>query len=120
MEEEEFKEADLHYLEDFTSGNKAVIEEIITLFLAQTPEDMNTLKHFVLQEDWEGAKSMAHHMKPTLTYVGAESLREILLSFEKMILHHADPLKISQAFEVMEQRFTALYEDLQRYLARTR
>lgn len=113
---ERLKEADLNYLEDFTFGNREVIKEILELFLTQTPKDLEKLTESVLNQDWTQVKAMAHHIKPTLTYVGAESLREILQNIESMAMNFEDVNQIQHLIDQIQIRFETLYEDLRVYL----
>lgn len=112
----EYQEANLEYLEDFSSGNYDIVKEIITLFLEQTPNDLNTLDQELSNRNWVAAKTMAHHIKPTLFYVGAEDLRNQLQFIESHILDYNQQPQIVALFQTVKSRFEILFVELKDYM----
>lgn len=112
-----YQEANLEYLEDFSSGNYEIVKEIISLFLTQTPQDLKSLEDYLNSQNWDSAKSMAHHIKPTLFYVGAEDLRNQLQFIESHILDENERFDIVNSFPIIKNRFEVLFRELKDYMS---
>ena len=61
---------DLAYLNRCTKSNPAVMMEMISLYLEQTPMLVNKLKQGVSDEDWNIVASAVHKMIPSFLIVG--------------------------------------------------
>lgn len=111
-----FEQADLTYLMDLSNGNTQLIREIIELFIKQTPADMELLSTHIDQEEWEKAFKQAHHIKPTLAYVGANQLRQELQKIEDAAKHQQHLDTIAAKYAAMLPRLDVLYGELNAYL----
>lgn len=111
-----FEQADLTYLMDLSNGNKQLIREILELFIKQTPADMELLSTHIDQKDWEKAFKQAHHIKPTLAYVGANQLRQELQEIEDAAKHQQHLDSIAAKHAAMLPRLEVLYGELKAYL----
>ncbi|MBU2491974.1 MAG: response regulator [Bacteroidetes bacterium] len=72
----------LDYLKESAGNNPSLIKDIINIFLDQTPGFISQIEDAVKSENWEDAKTFAHKMKPTVSYVGISSLVEIIKNIE--------------------------------------
>lgn len=111
-----FKEANMDYLMDLSGGEQSIIREMVQLFVSQTPGYLEELAGFIENRDWENTLSMAHHIKPTLSYMGAEDLRNILQEIERMAIENQDYDRIVATFAPLQQRFEVLFAELNLYL----
>jgi|SRR5690606_3750681 len=116
MNNTNFEQADLTYLIDLSSGNTQLIREILELFIKQTPSDIELLATHIAQEDWESAYKQAHHIKPTLAYVGANQMRQELQEIEDDAKHRKSVGAIAAKLAVMLPRLDVLYGELNAYL----
>lgn len=57
-------------------NNRDMIRQFISLYLTQTPLDFEALKIAVANSDHAEIANKAHHIKPTMEYVGASDLRK--------------------------------------------
>jgi HPt (histidine-containing phosphotransfer) domain-containing protein len=73
---------DLSYLRDVSSGSNEFMVEMIDLFLDQTPAYFEQLNQFVNEENWPKVAEIAHKIKPTLTFMGADAARESMAEIE--------------------------------------
>jgi HPt (histidine-containing phosphotransfer) domain-containing protein len=113
----EFKEANMGYLLDLSGGDHSIIREMITLFLEQTPKDLQTLSSHIADKNWSGTQAMAHHIKPTLGYVGAEDMRLEIQQIEEMAkLPEVPAAEIAERFRKLTDRFQVLLSELKIYL----
>ena len=55
-------------------GNTELLKQFITLYLEQTPNDIIAIKNALKVKDQQTIRTTAHHIKPTLRYIGAEQL----------------------------------------------
>lgn len=113
-----FTEANMAYLEDLSGGDHTLIMEMIQLFLRQTPGYLERLEDHIQEDDWPNTQSMAHHIKPTLAYMGAENMRKSLIRIELLAKEepvHTEILK-SEFAELME-RFDVLFKELEEHLS---
>lgn len=106
----------MDYLEDLSGGNTLLIKEILQLFVKQTPPDMELLGSYIQQGDWENVYRQAHHIKPTLAYVGANGMREELQVIESIARNRQDLDSITEKFNALLPRLEALYGELNAYL----
>lgn len=111
-----FEQADLTYLMDLSSGNTQLIREILELFIKQTPPDIELLASYIAAKDWEGAYKQAHHIKPTLAYVGANHMRQEFQEIEDDAKHRQNVDAIAAKLTALLPRLDVLYGELKAYM----
>jgi len=111
-----FEFANMDYLEDLSGGNTQLIKEILELFVKQTPHDMELLGSHITQGNWEKAYKQAHHVKPTLAYVGANGLRAELQEIETLAKNRENPDLIAEKYQALLPKLEILYGELNAYL----
>ncbi|WP_411275660.1 Hpt domain-containing protein [Daejeonella sp.] len=79
--EPEFK-IDLSYLRDVSSGSNEFMIEMIDLFLDQTPAYFEQLNQFISEKNWTRVAEIAHKIKPTLAFMGADAAKESMAEIE--------------------------------------
>jgi len=77
----EFK-IDLSYLRDVSSGSNEFMIEMIELFLQQTPAYFEQLNQFIAEENWTRVAEIAHKIKPTLAFMGADAAKDSMAEIE--------------------------------------
>ena len=68
------KVTNLDYLTELAKGDTAFIKEMIGIFLEENPEEVKTLENAITEEQFENIKSISHHMKSTIPFVGIDFL----------------------------------------------
>ena len=63
----------LDYLNHRTKSNPALMMEMITLYLEQTPPLISAMKQSLLEKDWEMLHATVHKMIPSFSIVGINS-----------------------------------------------
>ncbi len=116
MSNMKFEQANMEYLEDLSGGNPHLIREIVGLFIKQTPADMQLLSTYIQEGEWEKAYKQAHHIKPTLAYVGANVMREELQEIESHAKNRQDLHLLQDKFNRLIPRLDTLYRELELYL----
>ncbi len=61
---------DLHYLNHRTKSNPKLMMEMISLYLAQTPPLIGTMKKSLLDKDWNSLHAAVHKMIPSFSIMG--------------------------------------------------
>lgn len=73
---------DLSYLRDVSSGSNEFMIEMIELFLDQTPAYFEQLNQFISEENWPKVAEIAHKIKPTLAFMGADAAKDQMAEIE--------------------------------------
>jgi HPt (histidine-containing phosphotransfer) domain-containing protein len=63
---------DLTYLKDLAKGNEVFVKEMIGIFLTENPEEIKQLEKAIEEINFEKIKSISHHMKSTIPFVGID------------------------------------------------
>ncbi len=103
---------DLTYLRDVSSGSNEFMIEMIELFLEQTPVYFEQLRQFIAEENWAKVAEIAHKIKPTLAFMGADSAREIMSEIETSARNLTDTESIRPAFESLHEFSGTLFNKL--------
>ena len=70
---EKVKCVDLTYLKQRTKSNPALMMEMITLYLTQTPELIEIIKRSLVDENWLLLSAATHKIIPSFTIMGIDS-----------------------------------------------
>ena len=60
----------LNYLKELSNGNAEFVNEMIRLFLAEIPGEIQNLEKGIEEKDYDSIKQSAHKMKSTIPFVG--------------------------------------------------
>lgn len=96
-------------------NNVDVVKQMIGMFLGQGQEDFQELKQAIGKEDYAEIKSKAHHIKPTMEYIGASNIRLQFQDLESQAAANVAFADIQQVFTKLEQDFTLAMEELEDY-----
>lgn len=116
---EEFKKkttdlnVDLSYLRDVSSGSNEFMVEMIELFLEQTPGYFEQLDQYIKEENWSKVADIAHKIKPTLAFMGADSAKEDMAEIESNARNLKNLDKISPAFKILNDLSAGLFSKLE-------
>ena len=93
------KVTNLDYLVELSKGNKTFVEEMVTIFLTENPEELRMLETAIQEKDYARMKASAHKMKSTIPFVGLDRLLEKDLSdIEMLSLNQTDLARIKELF----------------------
>lgn len=81
---------DLTYLKSLSKGDDTFVQQMITIFVNQTPPAVEQLEESLLNKDFVTLKAVAHKMKPSFSFVGVNSLREKVEALEKNAMQPTD------------------------------
>ncbi len=72
----------LNYLRELAGGDHQFMAEMISLFLKQTPANVNTLIVYLQKQDWENLKKLAHKMTSGVALMGIKELQHYLAELQ--------------------------------------
>lgn len=98
----EFK-IDLSYLRDVSSGSNEFMIEMIELFLDQTPAYFDQLSQYIAEENWPKVAEIAHKIKPTLAFMGADAAKESMAEIETNARNLTNTETISPVFKTLHE-----------------
>ena len=103
---------DLTYLCDVASGSNEFMVEMIELFLIQTPGYFEQLDQLIEKGNWPRVADIAHKIKPTLAFMGADSARESMAEIEQNARDGKNLDKIAPAFKLLKDMSVELFTKL--------
>lgn len=104
-------------IERSLTTNKDLIRQFIDLYLIQIPSQIAELEMAVAQYNPDAVRTLAHHIKPTLAYIGAPGLMLQLQDLEDMGAQHTDQAQVKQHFLAIKNNVTIVLAELEIYRA---
>lgn len=102
-------------VEENLTDNTALIRQFIELYQVQIPVDLLELKEAVMSKAHNDIANKAHHIKPTMEYIGARTLWEKLQQLDYAGNNKADIAYIEDLFLEIEQEITDLLQEISDY-----
>src|SRR6476620_658345 len=84
------KYTDLTYLRSVTKGNMNFEQKMLNTFIHQSAGDVQKLKQALIMRDWSVIQLVAHKMKPSLQFVGLQSLQADMHTLETIAKQEDD------------------------------
>lgn len=111
-----FKYINLEYLESISINNTQFVEQMMRLFLKQTPEFIARAKQACEQQDWKEVGAVVHKLKATTATVGIAQLEPMLKTIEVSVTQQKDLDQIegimNQIADICDVACTELNEKL--------
>lgn len=73
----------LDYLKEVSGNNEDFIQEMILTFVSSFPQVLDEISKALEAKEWETISRLAHQIKPSLTLMGLQSLRNKVLFIEE-------------------------------------
>lgn len=102
-------------LEQQMFSDLTIVKQFVALYIQQTPIDFALLSEAVDSGDYEKIRSQAHHIKPTMVYIGALSLKEHFQEMETLAKDRAPMENIQQEYIFLKTAIARLMEELTSY-----
>ena len=96
-------------------NNTEVIKQMIPLYLGQGVEDFKALEVAIESQDHANIKAKAHHIKPTMQYLGATELRMKFQDLEDKAAGEEPIADIQNLFETIKNDFQLAMAELEDY-----
>lgn len=104
---------DLTYLNDISMGDDSLVIEMVELFLENAPPTMENLKSHESEGNWEKLAAEAHKFKPTLSYMGMEDAKQLLIEIEQDAKKGTNLETIDTRIEELQSYCQKAYGELQ-------
>lgn len=98
------KITDLTYLESISMDDEGLVAEMINLFLENSPLMLKNLNAFYEEGDFKKLSAEAHKYKPTLSYMGMENAKEILVEIEESAKSKTNTDQILEKIRFLEEQ----------------
>lgn len=72
----------LSKLEEMSRGNKDFVDKMVQLFIAETPKLLSSLNKYVLNNEYDRVRSIAHKMKPSIGMMDMISIQSDIQQIE--------------------------------------
>ena len=102
----------LAYLQDIADGNAEFMVEMIDIFLKQTPDYLLQIEQALVLEDWQTVAEIAHKIRPTFAFVGADETKEQMARIETLARSGKDLAEIAPIFKQTLSSSSELFEKL--------
>lgn len=96
-------------------NNTDLIRQFLQLYQTQIPTDFAALKTAVERKDFQDISSRAHHIKPTMEYIGATALRTDLQKLETAAKEQTDMTELDLLFKDLDDKFETLLQEIERF-----
>ena len=83
METNSKKHIDLTYLKELSNGSNEFINQMITIFLKETPVAIDNVEKYLSTSNWDALRAAVHKIKPSFSFMGIKELEEVINSVEK-------------------------------------
>lgn len=74
----------LDKINEMAEGDEDFIASVISVFLEEVPEDLESLEKAIDSKDYENIYKLAHKIKPNVDILGMEQAREKALEIETL------------------------------------
>ncbi len=96
-------------------GDEQMIKTFIGMYLTHCRSDFDNLIAAVHRRDVPEIGSKAHHMKPTMSYIGARELHVQFQEVESAARNGTDVSIILSLFEHLERNFEVMMRELDHF-----
>jgi len=76
------KLTDLSYLRKMSNNDESFVQEMVNSFIEKTPEIIKEMQVASRDNNWRKIGELAHKLKPTLTFMGMDNLKSLVLGIE--------------------------------------
>jgi HPt (histidine-containing phosphotransfer) domain-containing protein len=73
---------DLSYLSSLANGSTEFIQQMISVFMEQTPKALDTIDKSMENKDWGSLAAVAHKIKPSFAFMGIKELESVICDIE--------------------------------------
>ena len=106
---------DLTYLKEISKGDQAFIQDMLDIFLNENPDEVHRLEKAIAEKDYSRIKSISHHMKSTIPFIGLDKhITTELVQIEDLALRQRGTDEISKLFVKVKEVILKAVNELQK------
>ena len=110
------KHTDLTYLKELANGSNQFMNEMLTLFITQTPEALDNMEKHFKNKDWKSLRTVVHKMKPSISFVGLKELEKDIRTIEESAANESGleqlPPLIAKVIQICKEALVELEAEL--------
>ena len=104
----------LDYLKSVSGGDESFILDMLVTFISNVPEELNKIKGFVNQKNWNKAGQTAHKFASNLLFLEIEELKSIAIEIEENGINETNIDKIPRLVQDLENGCNQIIDELKR------
>ncbi|ERJ60484.1 Hpt domain-containing protein [Sphingobacterium paucimobilis] len=97
-------------------GNPSLVKQFVEMYLEQSPIDFQALLSGMNNGDKKVIRDSAHHIKPTMQYIGASTLSTAFQELENMGRDELEMDIINTKFQELKLNFELMLEELRSFI----
>lgn len=107
------KVTNLDYLAELSKGNMQFVNEMIEIFLVESPLELGLLEKGVGEKNFDLVRASAHKMRSTIPFVGIDKIiMTEMVEIERLASIHSDFPKIEILFVKVKDVYLKAIEEL--------
>jgi HPt (histidine-containing phosphotransfer) domain-containing protein len=99
---------DLSFLKKLMGGDEKLVNNFVTIFRNQTPQQLAEIKILLTNEAWEELSNTAHSLKTQFSYMGLDDFADQMKHIETLI-DNGELTNIHRLLTDFEISFTAFW-----------
>lgn len=104
----------LDKVKEMAEGDEEFITSVISVFLEEVPQDLESLEKALDIEDYEQVYQLAHKIKPNVDLLGMEQTRAAALEIETLGKSEANMSQIQQVFPSLKKDIEQVVSELKK------
>ena len=103
---------DLSYLKDISDNDEEFIKDMILSFMENNPLMIKQIKNAAKDKNWEEVGNIAHRIKPSIVFMGMNSIKDVVETIESSGLKGKNTDQIPGLIAQLEATCSQAYEEL--------
>lgn len=104
----------LEYLNEISGGDEEFINDMVVTFVNTTPQTLDEIKTLVQQKKWSDVYSVVHRFAPSLQFLGASEMENLVDEIENNARNQENTDKIHVSFIMVEEFCNKVIENLKK------
>ena len=104
----------LDKINEMAEGDHDFVVSVISVFLEEVPEDLQSLENAIEQKNLEQVYKMAHKIKPNVDLLGMEQTRATALEIETLGKSDGNLAIIQEKFPLLKKDVEQVVAELQK------
>ncbi|MDN5205578.1 PAS domain S-box protein [Fulvivirgaceae bacterium BMA10] len=107
-----YEAIDLSYLSEISNDDIEFMKEMINVFLGSSPQLIANMKAWVKTKDWENIARTAHKLKPSIIFMGINSLKNVVETVEMNCRNKEHIKEVPELIDLIEKTCNKAYQEL--------
>lgn len=103
---------DLQLIHQMCRGNQDQIQKMVLVFTDEVTKTIDEIKIAFTENDYPKIKSLAHKVKPTLTYFGTTNLQKELVYIEELLMKDFEVSELESKINITSELTKKVVEEL--------